>query len=142
MGAAVAVFGLAAGYLEPLKNAEDANIDLVQLAVSTVYPAGTVIGEVAATPGVYGAYGSGHVDGTQNPTHILQYTVSTDAAGNIFLATTAVSEWQQINNGAPAYRNGHFSCADLIGFDANALSKMGRLVQGTVTAGHVMIYGG
>lgn len=141
MGAPVAVFGLAAGCVEPLKNAEDASTENILLAASTLYPAGTLVGEITASPGVYGVYGTGHVDGTQNPTHVLMYSVATDASGNIFMATTAVSEWQQMNNGAPAYRCGVFNCADLIGLDAGALTKLGRLTQGTVTAGHVLIYG-
>lgn len=141
MGAAVATYGLAAGFVQPLKNPDDANIDLVQLTASTVYPAGTVIAEVAATPGVYGPYATGGAGGLANPTHILQYSVTTDATGQIFMGGAAVSEWTQPMPAAPAYRNGYFNCADIIAPDTGWVAKMGRLVQGTATAGHVMIYG-
>lgn len=142
MGAAVTIYGLAAGFVSPLKNPEDANVELVQLTASTVYPAGTVIAEVTSTPGVYAPYNTGNSPaGTNSPTHILQYSVATDASGNIFLGTTAVGEWTQPMNGAPAYRSGYFNCADIIAPDTGWLAKMGRLVQGTATAGHVMIYG-
>lgn len=141
MGAAVTIYGLAAGCVEPLKMADAPSIENILLAASTVYPAGTIVGEITATPGVYGAYAHAHVDGTQNPTHILMYSVATDASGNIFMATTAVSEWQQMSNGAPAYRCGDFNCADLIGLDSFALAALGRLTQGTITAGHIMVYG-
>lgn len=128
--------------VDPLKNAEDASIENVNLVASTTYAAGTVIGAVAATPGTYGTYASGNTDGTQNPTHILQYQVTTDASGNVFLGAAASSEWgQSVGKGAPAYRSGYFSCADLTGLDANAVTKLGRLEAGTVSAGRFQMYG-
>ena len=141
MGAAITTYGLAAGIVEPLKNPEDANIDLVQLNASVVYPAGTVIAEVTATPGVYGPYATGGAGGLANASLILQYSVATDASGNIFMGTGAVSEWTQPMAAAPAFRSGYFNCADIIAPDTGWVAKMGRLVQGTATAGHVMIYG-
>jgi hypothetical protein len=142
MGAAIETFGLAAGFVSPLKNPDDASVDVIQLAPSLVYPAGTIVGEVTATPGVYAPYNTGNAPaGTANPTHILQYSVATDASGNIFMGGAALSEWSAPMAGAPAYRNGMFNCADLIAPDTGWVAKMGRLVQGTATAGHVMIYG-
>lgn len=142
MGAAIATFGLAAGFVSPLKNPEDANVELVQLTASTVYPAGTVLAEVTATPGVYAAYNvSNSPAGINVPTHILQYSVATDASGNIFMGTTAVGEWTQMMNGAPAYRSGYFNCADLVGLTAACVPLLGRLTQGTFSAGHIMVYG-
>jgi hypothetical protein len=34
-----------------------------------------------------------------------------------------------------------FSTADLVGLDAGAVTKMGRLIQGTVSSGRLLIYG-
>jgi hypothetical protein len=143
MGAAVTTYGLAAGMVQPLKNPEDANVDLVQLVASTVFPAGTIIAEVTATPGVYAPYNVSNTPaGINAPTHILQYSVATDSTGQIFMGTGAVGEWTQPMAAAPAYRNGYFNCADLIGLTAVAVPLLGRLVQGTFTAGHIMVYGG
>jgi hypothetical protein len=78
---AIATFG--AGRVDPLKDPRDADIEVVNLKVSTSFAAGTVLGEITASPGVYGPYASGNSDGTQNPTHILQYQCVTDASGNV-----------------------------------------------------------
>jgi hypothetical protein len=140
---AIATFG--AGRVDPLKDPRDGDIEVINLRPSTTFAAGTVLGEITATPGAYGAYASGNSDGTQNPTHILQYACVTDASGNITFGAgpAGTSEWGQTYRGAPAYRSGEFSCADLVGLDATALSnnRFGRLVQGTVSSGRVLIYG-
>jgi hypothetical protein len=138
---AIATFG--AGRVDPLKDPRDADIEVVNLKVSTSFAAGTVLGEITASPGVYGPYASGNSDGTQNPTHILQYQCVTDASGNVTFGAgpAGTSEWGRTEKGAPAYRSGEFSCADLTGLDANAVTKLGRLVQGTVSAGRVLVYG-
>lgn len=80
----------------------------------------------------------------QYPTHVMQYACITDASGNITFGssiTAGAAEWGQTYKGAPAYRSGEFSCADLVGLDTFALRTMGRLVQGTIAAGRVLIYG-
>lgn len=137
------IFTWGAGRVDPLKDAEDANLEVVNLKVSTTFAAGTIVGEITATPGTYGAYASGNVDGTQNPVGILQYACVTDASGNITFGggPAGTSEWGETYKGAPMYRSGEFNCADLVGLDANAVTKLGRLVQGTVTAGRVLVYG-
>lgn len=139
---AIATFG--AGRVDPIKNPDGANVENINLKPSTTFVAGTLVGEIAASPGVYGAYASGNSDGTQKPTHILQYGGVTDASGNITLGTAAAGagEWGQTQKGMPAYRSGEFSCADLTGYDAN-VNTIGRalLVQGTVSAGRMMFLG-
>lgn len=127
----------------PLKNPRAARLENLQLKPSTTFAAGTILGEITASPGVYGPYATGNVDGTQNPTHVLQYPCVTDASGNVTFGAgpAGTSEWSQTEKAAPAYRNGLFSCADLVGLDAGAVTKLGRLIQGTVSAGRVEIYG-
>lgn len=138
---AIATFGV--GILVPLKNPDEASTESIRLKPSTSFPAGTIVGEITATPGFYGPYATGNADGTQNPTHIIQYTCITDASSNVTFGTgpAGTSEWSQTSPSAPAFRNGYFNCADLVAPDTGWLAKMGRLVQGTATAGHVMIYG-
>jgi hypothetical protein len=106
---AIATFG--AGRVDPLKDPRDADIEVVNLKVSTSFAAGTVLGEITASPGVYGPYASGNSDGTQNPTHILQYQCVTDASGNVTFGAgpAGTSEWGRTEKGAPAYRSGEFS---------------------------------
>lgn len=123
------------GRLDPLFNADDALASMikVQLKASTTFAAGTVLGEVSATPGTYGPYASGNTDGTQTPAVILAYPVTTDASGTI----TNASEWPGVvETTVPCYTQGTFRCQDLTGLDANAVTKMaGRLTEGTVASG-------
>lgn len=138
---AITTFG--AGRVDPIKDPEDANLEVVNLKASTTFAAGTLIGEITASPGTYGPYATGNADGTQNPTHILQYPCVTDASGNITFGAgpAGTSEWGETYKGAPAYRSGEFSCADLVGLDSGAVTKLGRLVQGTTTSGRILVYG-
>ncbi len=137
----VATFGNSR--VDPLKDQRDGDVEVINLKPSTTFAAGTIVGEITASPGTYGPYASGNSDGTQNPTHVLQYACVTDASGNITFGAgpAGTSEWSQTFKGAPAYRSGEFSCADLVGLDSNAVTKLGRLVQGTVSSGRVLIYG-
>lgn len=120
--------------LTPLMDPGAARCIDVGLAASTTYAAGTVLGEVTATPGRYRAYASGNVDGSQVARVILQYACVTDASNNI----TWVGEWGQTTKAIPAYYAGVFSTADLTGLDAGAVTNLGgALVEGTVSAGIV-----
>jgi hypothetical protein len=131
------------GILVPLKNPDEANTEVLALRPSTTFLAGTLVGEITATPGVYGPYAAANTDGTQNPTHILQYGCVTDATGKVTFGAgpAGTSEWGQNATGCPAFRSGYFNCADLVGLDAGAVTKLGRLVQGTIASGHFMMYG-
>jgi hypothetical protein len=138
----IATFG--AGRLDPYRNPEEAKVRNVNLKPSTTYAAGTVLGEITATPGTYGPYASGNVDGTQNPIGVLQYAGITDASGNFTRGTSitaGASEWGQTDRYGQMYYMGEFRTEDLTGLDANAVTKLGRLVQGTVTNGSVLITG-
>lgn len=86
----------------------------------------------------------GVVRTAQYPTHILQYACITDASGNVSFGsgiTAGSTEWGQTAKSAPAFRSGYFSCADLTGLDAYAVSVLGRIVQGTIAAGHFVLNG-
>jgi hypothetical protein len=107
----------------------------------TITPA-TGTGGVAGTPGTYAPYASGNSDGSQNPVGVLQYACTTDASGNISPGTsTSGNEWGVTRKYASVYMAGEFLTDDLVGLDANAVGKLGRLVQGTVAHGRLMIYG-
>jgi hypothetical protein len=137
----IATWGM--GIVVPLKAPDESGMEVLNLKASTTFAAGTIIGEITASPGVYGPYASGNTDGTQNPTHILMMAAVTDASGNITFGSgpAGTSEWGQTSKGAPAWKNGEFSCADIVGLDANAVTKLGRLIQGTVSAGRLLVYG-
>lgn len=85
----------------------------------------------------------GIVTTDQYPTHILEYDCVTDASSNVTFGAgpAGTSEWAQTSLSAPAFRSGYFSCADLVGLDAAAARRLGRLTQGTITAGHFQMYG-
>jgi len=101
-----------------------------------------VLGEVTATPGTFKAYASGASDGSQVPKCILKYAVVVDGSQNYWYGdTSGSSEWGNAQKYGIAYRSGVFNCADLVGFDAGALSAMGKLKTGSVTTGVVVITG-
>ena len=77
--------------------------------------------------------------GLQNPVGLLEVDIVTDASGNVVFGTSTPGEFGQTNPDAPVYVHGFFSCADLTGLDANAVSKLGRLVYGTTAAGILSI---
>lgn len=86
----------------------------------------------------------GIVTSSQEPTHILMYPCITDASGNVSIGASisaGATEWGFTSKSAPAYRSGYFSCADLVGLDAYAVRRLGRLTQGTITTGHFSMNG-
>jgi hypothetical protein len=109
----------------------------VSLKASTTYLAGTILGEVIATPGVYAPYANGASDGTQNASVILQYPCTTDASGNI----TEPGEWGQTRKSAPVYTHGTFYLQDLVltgsgALDTNGVEDLaGRIVEGSIASG-------
>jgi len=124
--------------LTPLYDDQHSRKVNVQLIASTTYAAGTVLGEVTATPGLYGAYVAGHTDGTQTAKVLLEYACTTDASGNI----TMDGEWGAIYPSAPAYlpNRQSYNAADLVGLDAAGLTALGGVIsEGTITAGTLTI---
>ncbi len=127
-------------HLVPVKDPDSARKDVIHLANGT-YLAGTVVGEVASPGGTYKAYASGNVDGSQYPTHVLEYDCIF-SGGVGYLGDTAGGEWRASELGVPAYRNGIFDCDELTGLDTNAVSALNaRLIQGDVNTGRVLIPG-
>jgi hypothetical protein len=126
----------AANRLDPIFDADEADLINVNLIASTTFAKGTVLGEVTASPGTYGPYASGASDGTQTPKVILQYACSTDGSKNV----TLLGEFGVTRKEAPAYMNGTFKTAELTGMDANAVTKLGAaLIQGDLTSGIIRI---
>ena len=124
--------------LSPLYNDDGQGKVNVQLIASTTYAAGTVLGEVLATPGLYGAYVTGHVDGTQTAKALLEYACVTDASGNI----TMDGEWGATYPSAPAYlpTRRQWNAADIVGLDAAGLTALGGVIsEGIITAGTLTI---
>jgi hypothetical protein len=123
--------------LDPYMDPDLARAFSVQLTASTTYAAGTVLGEVTATPGVFKAYASGSSDGSQNPRAILIYPCTTDGSGNI----TIPGEYGATLKSVPAFYTGTFRCEDITGLDATALTNNGtwKLIEGTTSAGIIKL---
>ena len=125
----------ASGRLDPLFDTPHAQMSVALKPAASgtvVYQRGTVMGEVTANPGQYAPYASGNSDGSQNPAGILRYTCTVDTAGNI----TAAGEFAQTLPNTPLYLHGTFLTSELVGLDANAVTKLaGRLVEGSTTSG-------
>jgi hypothetical protein len=110
----------------------------VKLANSLTLAKGTVLGQVTAT-GLWVAYTSGAVDGSQNPKFLLTYDTVTDASGN---HTIGGGQQGETYLDCPAYNAGDFNCADLTGLDATALVN-GKWLQlwGSITTGVIRLPG-
>lgn len=132
-----------AAKLEPAY-AFDAHTEATVLIPSIAYAKGTILGQVTsagATQGMYKAYTSGASDGSQIPSRILQYDTKTDADGNHVLSLTAAAfEYGGTEEHTSAYIKGTFRTQDLVqsgagAIDANAVTKLGRLLDGSITSG-------
>lgn len=123
------------GGLQPAFPKPDVLLLAVKLKPNTTFPAGCVLGEIAATPGVYGPYAAANSDGTQLPKGLLKYGCTTDANGYF---TYGEYDLQQ---NAPAFFVGSFLTGDLPqtgpgALDANAVTAgTWRVVQGTTASG-------
>jgi hypothetical protein len=119
---------------------EDALEYSVNLPASVTYAAGTILGELTATPGTFRAYVTGAADGSQVPKAILKYACATDAAGNITFGGAAGNAFGlPAEKCAPAYWAGTFRTTDLVGLDAGAVTALGRLISGTLANGVLRI---
>ena len=123
--------------LMPVYNPVGARQHNVALSDGT-YAAGTVLGELTATPGTFAAYADAAVDGTGVAKGFLQYAVVV-ASGIITMGTAAGGgPWGETRKHTPVYFSGAFRTVDLTGFDAAALADLnGHLVNGTVADGIV-----
>jgi len=108
----------------------------VNIAPSLTLAAGTVLGELTATPGTYKAYATANTDGSQVPKGILMYPVVTDASGNI----TNQGDFGSTFKTTPMFLNGTFKTASLTGLDAGAMTTLGgHLIAGTLASGMMRI---
>lgn len=129
--------------LMPVKNPRGGQTEVIRLKPSTTFPFGTIVGPITATPGFYGPYASGNVDGTQNATHILMYACTTDASSNVTKGDgTAGNEWGATELGAPAYRAGYFANEDIDNLDAGLFTAK-RAIQevGDINTGRFIFVG-
>lgn len=122
--------------LIPYYHPEDALMVNFKFANSTTIAAGTVMGELSATAGNVKAYASGSSDGSEVPIGVSAYDVTVDASGN---HTWGGSSFGETRPYAPLFISGYFRTTDLTGLDANAVGKLGRLVEGSVADGVVHI---
>jgi hypothetical protein len=109
---------------------------------STALAGGTTpaVTPVHTTPGInagtYGAYASGHSDGTQVAKCILEFDVVTDSSGIITIGQqSGGGEHHETSVSVSALFSGDFLTAELTGLDATAVTALGRLIEGTTTAG-------
>lgn len=108
----------------------------VNIAPSTTLAAGTVLGELTATPGTYKAYASGNTDGSQVPKGFLMYPVVTDVNGNI----TNIGDFGMVLHTVPMFLSGAFKTASLTGLDAAGLTALsGRVISGTLANGIIRV---
>lgn len=101
---------------------------------------------VAGSPGTWAIYASGNTDGSQNPNAILRRACVTDAAGNITYGGAGVvagggEQPGQVYKYTDAFFQGAFFTDDLVGLDAAAVAKLGRLRNGTVAHGLLLMTG-
>jgi len=116
----------------------NAKAQTVKFGNSATYAKGTVMGQITAT-GLWIAYTSGAVDGSQVAKGICQYDVVTDGSGNHTIGGGDLG-WTEV--GAPVLFNGLFRTTELTGLDATSASALGRLISGSVSDGILAVNGG
>ncbi len=108
--------------------------------------AGAAVTVAHTTPGVSNgsleAYVSTNTDGSQTPIGLLVVEVATDPQGNVTYGPLPTGNgFGSIRHVAPVAISGYFNTADLTGLDANAVSKLGRLIDGTTSSGVLCVTG-
>jgi hypothetical protein len=123
-----------------------ANLPVAPVAATAAFTGGTTPAiavahtAIGSTTGTWAAYAAGNTDGSQNPSLILRYTVTSNGYGDVFFGSGGTAgEYGQSYRDCPAFRKGTFRTADLVGLDANAIGKLGRLIAGTPAAGILQI---
>jgi hypothetical protein len=101
------------------------------------------VASAALAPTVSTLYAN--TDGSQNAQAILAVDCATDSSSNVtFGAQASGNEHGVVFTYVPAYISGTFKTADLVqsgagSIDANAVTKLGRLVEGTISVGLIRI---
>jgi hypothetical protein len=122
----VAVAGLAVTFQGALAGQA---VPLMTASAGTV--AHTTTGSTALQLANYNAAGAG------TPTCLNCYACATDGAGNVTFGGQAGGAYLTGATwpGAMAYFGGSFATTDLVGLDANAVTRLGRLASGTIANG-------
>lgn len=107
---------------------------------------GAAVAVAHTTPGVSNGalepYVSSNSDGSQTPMGILVVEVSTDSQGNVTFGPLPTGNgFGAVRHVAPVAISGYFNTADLTGLDSNAVSKLGRLIEGTTSVGVLCVTG-
>lgn len=83
--------------------------------------------------GTYAAYASGNSDGSQIPAGILKFPCTVDSTGKIVISSEVPGFSELV---ASMYYSGSFRTEELVGLDANAVTKLaGHIAVGTTTTG-------
>lgn len=118
-------------------------VELPTITVVTTFDVALTIVSttVGSQAGYYGPYDDSASNGLQVAKALNKYLLSTDGAGNITFADSAVGEeFKQTRMSAPVYTAGEFRCEDLVqsgqgAIDANGVADLGRIVNGTSAYG-------
>ena len=88
------------------------------------------------------AYASTNTDGSQNPVGLIVVEIATDPTGNVTYGPLPTGNgFGAVRHVAPIAIAGYFNTADLTGLDTNAVNKLGRLIDGTTSAGVLCVTG-
>lgn len=106
----------------------------VRFGPSQTIARGTVMAQ-KTTDGLLYPYNSGLTSGLQFPIGFSIYDVMTDSSGNHFLSTNSAvaSSLNPPLANVPIYTGGVFDPAELVGWNANALTVMKGRVYGATT---------
>ena len=132
--------------LDPFMEPTEASELPVNLIASTTFAAGTLLGELTATPGTYKAYASGNADGSQVPKVVLRHACVTDASGFITYGDGPAGAGQDgippASKSTSAYMSGIFKTTDIPNLDAGAVTALAaRIVSGNLANGILVIPG-
>ena len=134
--------------LQALPNIGSGNITCTGGALGSAGVVCTFAGALAHQPqpgvanGALVAYASGNSDGSQTPIGLLAVEAATDPQGSVSFGPLPIGNgFGAIRKVVPVAIAGYFNSADLNGLDSNAVSKLGRLISGTTSAGVLCVTG-
>lgn len=133
--------------IRPMYEPDEECLIAVNLPVSVSYTAGTLLGEVTATPGTAKAYVDAAGDGSGVAKYVLPYDCATDASGNITIGSTTagVNAWGVTSKSVAVYHRGTFKTSELKqagagSIDAAAVADLyAHLISGTLADGVIRI---
>lgn len=132
--------------VDPFMEPTEASELPVNLIASTTFAAGTLLGELTATPGTYKAYASGNSDGSQLPKCVLRHACVTDSAGFITYGDGPAGSNQDGIGPASKATDAFFAVilktTDIPNLDAGAVTALGaRIISGNLANGIIVIPG-